>query len=254
MKKQGELVTLDAPVQSQAVATTGPADLIRSAVEQNMDVEKLSKLMDLQERWDAKQAKKAFLQAMSDFQAIVPAIIKRKIVNFTSAKGTTNYAYAPLSDIIEQIKEPLNQCGRSYRFVQELGDSIKITCILSHTDGHSECTTLSSIADGTGNKNTIQGIGSTVTYLQRYTLCGVLGLTTADSDMDGRIDQDTISDGQAASIKARLEFTGSNVQKFCQMLGIPNVDAMPSAKYAKADKVLTQKETKIAQETTNAGA
>ncbi len=250
-KKTG-VVTLDQPAQNRVAVTTSPSDLIRIAVEKNMDVEKLTQLMDLQDRWDAKNSKKAFLQAMSDFQAMVPAIVKRKVVNFTTQKGTTNYAYAPLSDIIEQIKEPLNQVGLSYRFVQELGDTIKITCILSHFDGHSECTALSSVADGTGNKNSIQGIGSTVTYLQRYTLIGILGLTTADSDMDGRISQDMITDGQAASIKARLEFTGSNVQKFCHLLGIPNVDAMPASKYAQADKVLTQKETKIANEVTHA--
>ena len=249
---KSEVVTIEP--KTTAIATTSPTDLIRIAVEQNMDVEKLTQLMDLQDRWEAKNAKKAFFQAMSDFQSIAPAIIKRKVVNFTTQKGTTNYAYAPLSDIIEQIKEPLHQAGLSYRFVQELGDNIKITCILSHVDGHSECTTLSSVADGSGNKNNIQGIGSTVTYLQRYTLMGVLGLTSADSDMDGRISQDTISDGQAASIKARLEYTASNVQKFCHALSIPNVDAMPASKYAEADKMLTQKESKIAEDTTNASA
>src|SRR5690606_10591416 len=39
--------------------------------------------------------------------------------------------------------------------------------------------------DGSGNKNAIQGIGSTSTYLQRYTLSAAFGLTTADEDDDG---------------------------------------------------------------------
>lgn len=252
MEKQ--LSVVEREQERGQVVSSSPADLIRIAVEQNMDVEKLSKLMDLQDRWEAKNAKKSFLMALSDFQLMAPSIVKRKIVNFTTQKGTTNYAYAPLSDIIEQIKEPLHQAGLSYRFVQELGDNIKVTCILSHVDGHSECTTLSSVADGSGNKNNIQGIGSTVTYLQRYTLTGVLGITSADSDMDGRISQDTITEGQAASIKSRLEYTGSNVQKFCHALAIPNVDAMPSSKYAQADKMLTQKETTLSKETANASA
>ena len=138
--------------------------------------------------------------------------------------------------------------------MQELGDKITVTCILSHIEGHSESTTLSSIADGSGNKNSIQGIGSTVTYLERYTLTGVLGLTSADSDMDGRISMDTISEKQAEGIKERLAATDSDVKKFCQVLGITNVDAMPTGKYAEADNILTQKEAKVKKESANASA
>ena len=40
--------------------------------------------------------------------------------------------------------------------------------------------------DTSGAKNDIQQKGSTQTYLQRYTLIGALGLTTADEDNDGK--------------------------------------------------------------------
>lgn len=63
-----------------------------------------------------------------------------------------------------------------------------------------------------------------------------------------------ITDDQAADIKRRLEATSSNVEIFCKVMAIPNVDAMPASKYAQADKMLTQKETKIAEENTNASA
>jgi hypothetical protein len=245
--KKGELVTIDQPAQSQTVATTGPADLIRIAVEQNMDVEKLSKLMDLQERWEATEARKQYFDAFANFQALTPIIRK------TSAGH--NCKYAALGDIAQQIRPVLEQCQLSYRFdIQDLGEIISVTCIVSHRAGHQEKTTITASADTSGAKNAIQARGSAVTYLQRYSLIGALGLTTADEDIDGRLSSQTITDGQAASIKARLEYTGSNVQKFCHLLGIPNVDAMPASKYAQADKVLTQKETKIAQETTNASA
>ena len=107
---------------------------------------------------------------------------------------------------------------------------------------------MSGAPDTSGKKNTIQAQGSSVTYLQRYSLIGALGLTTADEDIDGRVDSETITEGQASSIKARLEATGSNVQAFCHMLAIPNVDAMPAGKYASADKKLTQKEVTQAWE------
>lgn len=238
-----ERETMPATQQGQPPAVHTPTDLIAMAVQSGADIDKLERLMDLQDRWEAGQAKKAFFRALSDFQAICPVIHKRKQVSF----NTTNYSYAPLADIVEQIREPLNSVGLSYRFEQELGDQIKVTCIISHIDGHSERTSLASAADGSGGKNSIQGIGSTVTYLQRYTLLGGLGITTADTDMDGRISQDVVTEGQAASLKARLQHTGSDVAKFCKALGIANVDAMPAAKYAQADRMLTQKEAAAAK-------
>lgn len=230
-----------------AVATTGPADLIRIAVEQNMDVEKLSKLMDLQERWEATEARKAYFDAFANFQAMTPIIKK-------TSKGH-NYMYAALGDIAQQLRPVLEQCQLSYRFdIQDTGDLISVTCIVSHRAGHQESTTMTAEPDTTGSKNAIQARGSAVTYLQRYSLVGALGLTTADQDIDGRLSAEIISVGQAESIKSRLEYTGSNVERFCHALGIPNVDAMPASKYAAADKMLTQKESKAAKEVTDAGS
>jgi len=61
-----------------------------------------------------------------------------------------------------------------------------------------------------------------------------------------------ITDAQAAEIKQRLEATGSDVQKFCQALTIPNVDAMPADRYTVADAMLTRKANKIAAEAAHA--
>ena len=76
------------------------------------------------------------------------------------------------------------ECELSYRWeFQDIEDKIKCTCIVTHSMGHSENTTMTAGKDTTGNKNDIQSIGSTRTYLQRYTLIGALGLSTADQDM-----------------------------------------------------------------------
>lgn len=43
---------------------------------------------------------------------------------------------------------------------------------------------MSAEPDGSGSKNAVQAIGSTNTYLQRYTLFSVLGLASVDMDDD----------------------------------------------------------------------
>lgn len=166
--------------QSTQVATTSPMQLIEVAVNANADIDKLERLMGLQERWEQNNAKKEFFAAMSKFNAECPTIVKRKKAH--------NSFYAPLGDIHAQIKETLVSCGLSFRFEQDHSNGITVSCLVSHASGHTEKATMTAQADTSGSKSPIQAIASTVTYLQRYTLCSALGITTADEDMDGRID------------------------------------------------------------------
>lgn len=153
--------------------------LMEIAITQNADLDKLEKLMDLQDRYESKQAKKEFSLSLAKFQALCPIVEKTK-------KGH-NYMYASLPSIINQIKQHLSDCGLSYRFEQNhsQGGIIAVTCILTHAGGHSEKTMMESLADTTGSKNAIQSIGSASSYLMRYTLISSLGIATADHDDDG---------------------------------------------------------------------
>ena len=166
-------------VQYSAPAQINPMQLMQIAVESNADLDKLEKLMDLQERYDAGNARKAFYTAMAQFQQRCPDIKKMK-------QGH-NYKYAPLGDIMSQIKDLMASCGLSLRYEQDHSAGITVTCIVTHKDGHSEKTTMVGDADKTGSKNGIQAVGSTVTYLQRYTTICALGITTADEDIDARV-------------------------------------------------------------------
>lgn len=164
---------------STELTTTNPSHLIQLAVEANSSPENLSKLMDLQERWMAGQARTDFYNAFSSFQSELPPILK--------TKAGHNYSYAPLSDIVEIIKPFMLKNKLTYRFEQSHEDGIEITCIVTHTSGHSERTTMKADADTSGSKNGVQAVASTVSYLSRYTLTGALGIATADQDMDGRL-------------------------------------------------------------------
>lgn len=161
-----------------------PDHLLTLAVENNFDVDKLEKLLVLKEKWDAAQAKKAFISALTDFQNQCPDLRKTKKVSF--GQGKAEYNYAPLGDIDRQIKGLMKSCGLSKRWeIKDLEKDIEVTCIITHVDGHSEMTTMKAAPDTTGSKNAIQAKGSTIEYLKRYTLIGALGISTADSDVDG---------------------------------------------------------------------
>lgn len=165
---------------------TTPASLISQAIEKGLGVAELEKLMGLQERWEANQARKAFFLAFSKFQASAPDIRKTKEVAF----GDTRYKFAPLGDITRQLSESLQKAELSYRWEISDEEKIKVTCLVSHVDGHTERTTMQADPDTSGKKNPIQARGSAIEYMKRYTLIGALGLATTDSDVDGQMPQD----------------------------------------------------------------
>ena len=176
------VVQLDEP---RAVVATTPAAMLMTAIERGADVGALEKLMDLNERWQREEARKAFHRARSEFQRLCPVITKDREVSYGG--GGAQYKYATLPHIIAQVKDPLAQCGLTYRWeIADDRDVIRVTCILSHVDGHSEANSMSSLPDDSGKKNDIQQRGSAVSYLQRYTLIGVLGIASANEDDDGR--------------------------------------------------------------------
>jgi len=116
---------------------------------------------------------------MASFKAHPPRIAKNKHVKF----GNTEYDHATLDNVCEVLTKALSDVGISHRWETEQRDGkIIVTCVL--TKGvHSERTSLEAVADSSGSKNAIQAIGSTVTYLQRYTLLAATGMA-AGGDTD----------------------------------------------------------------------
>jgi hypothetical protein len=173
---------------SLVTTTPTPADLLAMAMSNGADLDQLERLMALQERWEANQAEKAFVAAMTAFKAEPIEILKRKRVYFQSQKGTTDYYHAELADVVDAAIVGMAKHGLSHAWEpeQKPNGTVEVTCIVTHAQGHSKRTTLMAAPDNTGNKNAIQQVSSTITYLQRYTLLMALGLATKGMDDDGR--------------------------------------------------------------------
>lgn len=186
---KNEIAVTEKKSVQPAASTPTPTDLISLAIANNADVDKLKELMDLQERWEKKEARKKFFEALALFQSKVPAIPKAKVARVDSQRTgrSFSYKYADLGTITKTIKKSLEECGLSYRWeFQEANNRLRVTCFVSHREGHTETSSMEAGMDASGSKNDIQQKGSTQTYLQRYTLIGALGISTADEDNDGR--------------------------------------------------------------------
>lgn len=160
-----------------------------SASRPDMDLTKINGLIDVYERWEAKEAKKAYDAAMADFVGEAVVVIKRKKVDFTSTRTgqRTNYKHAELVDVIEAAGPALSKHGFSWSWVPKQAPGVvEVTCVLKHRLGHSDSVTLFGPPDDTGNKNAIQQITSTITMLERATFKAICGLAEKGDDNDGR--------------------------------------------------------------------
>lgn len=215
------------PREVTPAAVLTPMVMLDRAVSQGADIAILEKLMALQERWEANQARKAFDEAMATARGEIPPIMKNRQVGFKSKKlgaSDTNYRHEDLAEIARTIDPILGKSGLSYRFrtTSLPNEPITVTCIVSHRDGHSEQNTLSAGRDDSGNKNSIQAIGSTITYLQRYTLKAALGLAAANDD-DGKSSGEgsgTITDDQAADLQQLVVSTQAKIDPFLEFLSL----------------------------------
>jgi hypothetical protein len=166
-----------------------PMDLIQIAVNKDADIGKLEKLFELQLRWEANEAKKAFVAAMNAFKADAPDIIKNRNVSYQTKTGlNVAYSHATLDQVCDAVIEGLSKhdIHHSWKIEQKSRDEIKVTCVLTHKLGHSEETSMFAGPDDSGGKNAIQALASSTSYLERYTLLAATGLAAKGMDNDGQ--------------------------------------------------------------------
>jgi len=224
-------------VKTETTAIT-PMEMIQQGVASGASLEQMQQLMDLQERWEKNEARKAFDAAMSDFKANPPTLTKNKTVSFNE----TTYDHATLDMVVNTVSPELSKHGLSHKWVTEQleGGAIKVSCVITHRMGHNEQTALQGSPDSSGAKNNIQAIGSTVTYLQRYTLLSALGLAVDGQDKDAT-NVGNITDEEFNELAALIEEVGSSNQAFCKRFSIQSVKELPAAKFRTARNALISK-------------
>jgi len=173
-----KVVKVAAPTESQSVET-----FISQAIAANASVETMEKLFALMVNVKAEKAKEAFVRAMGKFQNDCPVIQKKRKV--LSKDGSVRYQFAPLEDIVSQIKKPVMDNELSYSWNTEHTDKhMKVTCTITHVLGHSATSTFEIPIDTEGYMTAPQKYASAQTFAKRYTLCNALGISTGDEDDD----------------------------------------------------------------------
>lgn len=196
---------------------TAQFSLIEMALSKGATMDTIERMVKLYENNEAKKQFKAFHSSMSEFQSELTTIERNKkgyegyqyadidqivqtIKPLLRKHGFTyRYEYEDVptkaldfNEQIARITEALKKYLGSDKMKVDAFENImfkilsnrelKVTCVVTHREGHSERTTMTGPEDYSGFKTLIQSRGSSVSYLERYTLKGAFGLTSADSD------------------------------------------------------------------------
>lgn len=178
MSKQDVVIQADAKSPALAESATILQVIQRAAADPQCDIEKMERLMQMHERFEARKAEQQYDEALASMQQCLPAIAERG-----NANG--RYTYALWEDINERLKPILAEHGFALTFRTPRNDKgVEVEGVLTHRGGHSERTSILLPADTSGNKNAVQAVASSVSYGKRYTAGALLNFTTHGEDDD----------------------------------------------------------------------
>lgn len=169
------------PTKSPKNVSSSAELLIAQAIDKNVPVETMERLLAMRRELKAEKAKEDFDLAMARFQADCPIIEK---LDKAGAAGF-QYKYATLDHIVKQVKGLLAKNGFSYTFdTRKTPGALTTFCKVKHKGGHMEVSEFEIAIDTTARMNISQKDGSASSYGKRYAFCNAFGILTGDEDTD----------------------------------------------------------------------
>lgn len=223
--------------KEETALSVRPSDLLtviaRAATDPNVDVAKMEQLYRLHQEIAAEQRKIAFMAAMARLTPKLPEIGKH---------GTSHHGkYARLEDIDRAIRPLIAEEGFSLSFDSTPMDGkVRVTCRLSHADGHSETKQIDLPLDNSGSKNGAQSVISTVSYGRRALTKMFFNLIEAGEDTDGN-NLEPITPEQAKDIESLISEVGADKKRFLAYMEAESVEAILARDHKKAVTSLESK-------------
>lgn len=257
----GEVQKIDA-AQSAPVATVQDYEsslvnvIARAATDPSFDVEKLEKLLGLQERVVARNAEMAFNAAMRAAQAAMPQVTR------DAKNDHTRSRYARLETISAAIKPVITENGFSLSYGTDrspLDNHYGVTCLVAHSAGFSRLYRADIPIDANGakgiaNKTATHAFGSTMSYGRRYLLLMVFDIALTNEDDDGQAagrrqppqqqiatGGDVITDAQAEQLRSALTGAGGDIDRFLRFFRIECLPDLPAARFGEAMRMIEAK-------------
>jgi len=195
----------------------------RMAMNPEVDVDKLERLMVMQEKMLDRSAEQEYTRSMVEVQKNIRAVTRDKLNPQTHSKFVS----------LEAIKKVVVPVYTDEGFALSYGeaestkeDMVRVTCKVMHRGGHSEnffydCPIDDKGIAGKTNKTPTHGKASAVTYGERYILKLIFNITIQDEDDDGNAASqmvEYITEEMANILDAKIEENEIDREKFSSWL------------------------------------
>jgi hypothetical protein len=245
------------PSSQQAVSTEGfdPSRgnilsvIARAAADPSVDIDKLERLLEMQERVIARDAEMAFNIAMNAAQTEMRPIA----ANASNPQTKSRYA---TFDKLDRVLRPIyTNHGFSLSFDE--GDSpkpdhVRVLCYVSHVSGHTRTYHRDMPADGKGAKGgdvmtKTHAAGAAGSYGARYLLKGIFNVAVGEEDNDGNDRSEPIDNVRFKLLCDLADAVKADTEKFCRHLKVDSLKNLPAARYDDALRLLKEKDPAAAE-------
>lgn len=222
-----------APAVSETTAIISMIE--RAARDPSVDIDKMERLMLMQERAFERRAEVEYNAAFARMQPELPAVEKNGKSN--------NGAYGLWEDIQGAIQPVIAKHGFSLSFKPLVeADAVTVTAILRHEAGFKDTAEIRLPVDKSGSKNVVQAVGSSVSYGKRYAACGLLNIRVANEDDDGKAaGGGFITEDQAVELREMIEAAEADETGLKTYFRIEHLKDMLASKFPDAKAMLQRK-------------
>lgn len=229
--------------QTAVVASYGDSLLeviAKAARDPNVDIDKMERLLQMQERVQARDAETAFNVAMNQAQS------EMRPVAANASNPQTRSRYATFDKLDRALRPIYTENGFSLSFDEGESpkpDHVRVVCYVSHIAGHTRTYHRDMPADGKGAKGgdvmtKTHAAGAAGSYGARYLLKGIFNVAVGEEDNDGNGymgSEPKISDATWAMLVQLVEATETSAEQVCKA---HKVDSLRDLSEAKAKSVI----------------
>ena len=222
--------------------------IARAASDATVDIDKMERLIALQQQVSAREAELAFNQAMNAAQA------EMRPISANASNPQTRSRYATFDKLDRALRPIYTHHGFSLSFDE--GDSpkpdhVRVLCYCAHNAGHTRTYHRDMPADGKGAKGgdvmtKTHAAGAAGSYGARYLLKGIWNVAVGEEDNDGNAINAAhpVSVAQYNEIQKRVSDVQADEAKFCKYFRIEDLSELPARRFDEAIKMLNKKAPK----------
>ena len=207
--------------------------LLAQAVQNNVNVEILERLLVIRRELRAEAAKEAFDDAMRAFQGECQPIIKHRAVPTNS--GATAYKYAPFEELDTQTKDLRAKHGFSFSIETEtLEKRVRATCIVRHIGGHEYIPKPYEVplSIGTAVMSNTQIVAAALSFATRYAFKNAFGLTVVGEDNEVLLQKHSKpTDAELDTLLSLIEAVGFTPSDIAKQFKVSNLSDLNKTTY-----------------------